>query len=128
MRLIPIVYPKSVWLFFLFVMFFFNLHGQHPSSKKFFAKEPFRYTCDKDRIDVTQWLTGTTRKLDTAGIILNNNQYHPLGIVHFGMLSYNHFIDSGDSTYYRYFINQIKYFKDTSKVDLLDNGYSIGLP
>jgi hypothetical protein len=59
---------------------------------------------------------------------MNNNQYHPLGIVHFGMLSYNYFVDTKDSVYYHHFINQIKYFKDTSKVDYFDNGKLLGLP
>lgn len=128
MRLNPIVYPKSVWLFFLFVFFFFFIHGQHPSSKKFLAKEPIQYICDNDRVDITQWMTGTTRKFDSKGIILNNNQYHPLGIIHFGLLSYNHYKLTKDSVYYKHFVNQIHYFKDTSKVDYLDNGFSLGLP
>ena len=128
MRLNPIVYLKSVWLFFLFVFFFFSIHGQHPSSKKFLAKEPIQYICDNDRVDITQWMTGTTRKFDSKGIILNNNQYHPLGIIHFGLLSYNHYKLTKDSVYYKHFVNQIHYFKDTSKVDYLDNGFSLGLP
>ncbi len=109
-------------LFFTLIFCFSFLFSIAQKSNLTSNYEIPHYTCDYHRLDVTQWLTGTARKLDANGIVMNNNQYHPLGIVHFGMLSYNYFVDTKDSVYYHHFINQIKYFKDTSKVDYFDNG------
>jgi hypothetical protein len=114
--------------FFTFIFCFSVLFSIAQNEDHTPRKSIPKYTCDYHRLDVTQWLTGTTRKLDVNGIVMNNNQYHPLGIVHFGMLSYNYFVDTKDSVYYHHFINQIKYFKDTSKVDYFDNGKLLGLP
>ena len=90
------------------------------------AQELKRYSCIMDRIDISG-MEGN-RKLDTAGIIVSNNKYHPLSISQFGVLSYYYFKDTGDSTYYHKCINQIKYFKDTSKIDFMFEGKGIGLP
>ena len=114
--------------FFIFLFCFSFLFSVAQKSNTSSPQNIPHYTCDYHRLDVTQWLTVTTRKLDANGIVMNNNQYHPLGIVHFGMLSYNYFVDTKDSIYYHHFINQIKYFKDTSKVDYFDNGKLLGLP
>lgn len=107
-----------------------NVHGiaQKKQKDPYFSTPPFRYSCDYDPLDITQWFKSKTRTLDEEGIILNNLQYHPLGITHFGMICYNHFVETKDSTYYRHFVNQIKYFKDTSLVDLSHNGERMGLP
>lgn len=117
---------KLQFLTFIFCFSFLFSIAQNEDHKP--RKNIPNYTCDYHRLDVTQWMTGTTRKFDAEGIVMNNNQYHPLGIVHFGMLSYNYFIDTKDSVYYHHFINQIKYFKDTSKVDYFDNDKLLGLP
>lgn len=93
-----------------------------------YSQELKHYSCFIDRVDVDQWLKNGNRQLDDEGIIKNNGHYHPLGVVHFGVLNYYAFLERGDSTYYQHFINQVKYFKDTSKYDILFDGKGIGLP
>ncbi len=107
-----------------------DAHGfaQKNQNDPYFSSSPIRYSCDYERLDITQWFNSNTRTFDKSGIILNNLQYHPLGITHFGMMCYNHFVETKDSTYYHHFMNQIKYFKDTSLVDLSHNGERMGLP
>ncbi|WP_318959384.1 D-glucuronyl C5-epimerase family protein [Lishizhenia sp.] len=85
-----------------------------------------RYSCIVDRIDLHE-MEGN-RTLDSTGILLSNYRYHPLSISQFGVLSYYYFKDTGDSIYYKKCVDQIKYFKDTSKVHSLFNGKGMGLP
>jgi heparosan-N-sulfate-glucuronate 5-epimerase len=94
--------------------------------------EPYQPVCDYDRYDVTQWFSGNNRKLDSNGVIITvfsgKTSYHPLSIVQFGMLSFYHFKTTNDSVYYRHFMNQVAYFKDTTMVNYYNDGQHIGLP
>jgi heparosan-N-sulfate-glucuronate 5-epimerase len=101
------------------------------NKNEFFKKEPYVYTMDFDRLDVSKWLSSNNRQIDSVGIIknsLNGMTYHPLGIVHFGMLSFHYFKETNDSVYYHYFMNQVNYFKDSTKVHTSSDGTKIGLP
>lgn len=49
-------------------------------------------------------------------------------IAQYGMLAYYEFQKSKDSLYYWQITDQIKYFKDTSMVDIIMNGKGMGLP
>ncbi len=93
-----------------------------------FSQELIPYSCYIDRVSVQSWMKYNGRKLDKEGILQNGNVYHPLSITQFGMGSYYHFKETNDSTYYRHYINQVKYFKDSTKVHYLHDGKSIGLP
>jgi hypothetical protein len=114
------------------VLFGFLLVTVVVTGQKNKSFEPYRLVCDYDRYDVTEWFSGGNRKLDSNGIIINTfsgkTSYHPLGIVQFGMLSFYEFKTTGDSIYYKHFVNQASYFKDSTKVNFYENGERIGLP
>jgi hypothetical protein len=93
-----------------------------------FAQQLNHYTCFVDRIEISKWLKNGKRSFDKNGVIKNNKQYHPLGIVHYGLLNHNEFLKTKDSSYYYKLLDQISYFKDTSKIDLSIDGKGIGLP
>lgn len=69
-----------------------------------------------------------SRSVDAEGILMSQKRYHPLAIAQFGVLSYYMFRDTQDSVYYWKCVNQIKYFKDTTRVHSLFDGKGIGLP
>ena len=93
-----------------------------------FAQQLNHYTCFVDRIEISKWLKNGKRSFDKNGVIKNNKQYHPLGIVHYGLLNHNEFLKTKDSSYYYKLLDQISYFKDTSKIVLSIDGKGIGLP
>ncbi len=84
------------------------------------------YTCLIDRVDIHGF--ESTRTFDRNGIILSRGKYHPLSIVNYGILSYYYFLETSDSTYYEKFLDQAKYFYDSTKITLLYNGKGVGLP
>lgn len=84
------------------------------------------YSCIKDRIDISGM--EDKRTFDKNGILLSQDRYHPLSIAQYGVLAYYYFEETQDSVYYRKCVNQAKYFKDTSKVNILFDGKGIGLP
>jgi hypothetical protein len=79
-----------------------------------------------DRIDIGGF--ESTRTFDANGIILSAKRYHPLSIAQFGVMAYYNFKSTNDSAYYRKCINQINYFKDSTKVNYLFDNKGIGLP
>lgn len=98
------------------------------SSDYFGQSELKRYSSHIDRKYAHNWLERGSRTLDENGIIKNSKRYHPLGIVQFGVICYYEFLETKDSVYYHHFMNQIKYFKDSTKVHYLKGGTLIGLP
>ncbi len=98
-----------------------------PFPKNISAQELIRYTCLVDRINISKFESSYT--FDNKGIIkLKNGKYHPLTIAQYGVLAYYQYIDSMDSTFFRRCINQVNYFKDSTRVNSLFNGKGIGLP
>ncbi len=95
-------------------------------TKIIFAQELMRYTCQVDRVDIVEF--ESSRSFDKNGIILSAKKYHPLSIATYGILTYYKYLETLDSTYYSKCINQMNYFKDTTKVNLMFNGKGIGLP
>lgn len=69
-----------------------------------------------------------TRTFDSAGIIMQDNRYHPLTIAHYGVNAYDAFLETQDSIHYFRCVNQYKYFKDTTKTNLILGNRGIGLP
>lgn len=68
------------------------------------------------------------RTFDAAGIVTQKKEYHPLTISFYGIMNYDAFKTTGDSSYYKHVVNQFNYFKDTSKLIFSDNGTCVGLP
>jgi heparosan-N-sulfate-glucuronate 5-epimerase len=91
-----------------------------------FSQELTRYICITDRIKVESF--EKSRTFDKDGIIKSNGKYHPLAICQYGVLSHYRFSETSDSIYYYKFVNQVKYFKDSTKVNHLFDGKGIGLP
>lgn len=105
-------------IIFSFIISFINL--------SFYTQELKYYSCIAERIDVN--IMETQNKIDDDGVICSSRGYHPLLIVQFGVLSYYEFLKTKDSTHYFKCINQIKYFKDSSKINLIFDGKGVGLP
>lgn len=92
------------------------------------SQELSRYTCHVDRIDISEIEGEKKRTFDKEGVILLNKKYHPLNICQYGMLAHHYFKETSDSTYYYKCINQVKYFKDSTKYNYMFNNKGIGLP
>ena len=107
---------RAIQLFVIFQFYFFFANAQ----------ELTRYICNVERIITTEFIN--SRTFDSEGIIKSKGRYHPLSIAQFGISTYYNFLDTGDSTYYHHCMNQIKYFKDESKLVSLFDGEGIGLP
>ncbi len=90
------------------------------------AQELKNYSCIMDRIRISGM--ESSRSFDQNGIIKTQNRYHPLAIAQYGVMAYYYFKNTNDSIYYNKCVNQIKYFKDTAKVNHIFDGEGIGLP
>jgi len=102
----------------LFLLFLF--------TKLIYSQELMRYTCEADRVDIHQF--ESAHNFDKKGIILEKKRYHPLAIARYGVMAYYRYLDTMDSIYYHKCVNQIHYFKDSSKVNIMFDGKGIGLP
>lgn len=87
-----------------------------------------RYISLLERINVKGWEMDKDNTVDEDGILMVKNKYHPLAICQYGMLCYYEFIDKGDPEYLRKLSEQVNYFRDTTKIHVLDGGRAIGLP
>ena len=87
-----------------------------------------RYTCVTKQINPDLWINEFKRGLDTAGILTQDNEYHPLSISIFGILHYEHFLETGDSISRQHVINQYKYFLRTPNFIYTADSLGIGLP
>lgn len=87
-----------------------------------------RYTCLTKLMDTEKWLLEGMRTVDSEGILMQNRQYHPLGIAFYGIMRYEDFLASGDSAHYEAVCNQYKYFCDTTRTILVDSGRGLVLP
>lgn len=96
------------------------LPAQHPTLP--------RYSCFTEQIDPRLWMLQYERKPDTAGIVMQKGEYHPLSICLFGIMHYDRFKQTGDSNSYRNVIAQYKYFKQKSRLEYSPDGKRIGLP
>lgn len=112
---------KAIPMFRLLFVLFLSLF-----AKMIFAQEVMRYTCEADRVDVSKF--ESTHSFDKNGIILEKKRYHPLAIARYGVMTYYRYLDTMDSTYYHKCVNQINYFKDSSKINVMFDGKGIGLP
>ena len=90
------------------------------------ATDFVEYTCLTDRVTISGFRK--MRTFDKEGIMKTKKVYNPLVIAQYGILAYYSFIETRDSSYYFECINQVKFFKDTSKVDAIINDKGIGLP
>lgn len=111
---------KTIRLLFI-VLFSIHVH-------QLFSQNLVRYSCIVDRVFVDEFEKMKGKSFDKAGIIKQNNRYHPLSIVQYGVLCHNEFLETGDSAYYYKCINQVAYFKDSTKINYLFDGEGIGLP
>ena len=87
-----------------------------------------RYSCFTEQIHPRLWVLQYERRPDTAGIIMQKGEYHPLSICLFGIMHYDHFKETGDSNSYKNVIAQFRYFKQKGRLDVSYDGKWIGLP
>jgi hypothetical protein len=77
-------------------------------------------------IDAIKFPRQHYRTFDKEGVIMQNGSYHPLTICIYGILSYDAFVKTGDSTFYDRVVNQFRYFVDSNFI-FLDGNHSAGL-
>lgn len=92
------------------------------------AQELMRYEMYSDHFDVIRYTKQYQRSFDSIGIIKQKGEYHALTISLYGIMCYDEYMKTGNEYYLEQFLNQHKYFKDSSKFDLLFEGKGIGLP
>ena len=93
-----------------------------------YGQEIHPYEMYSDHFNIEGYTKQYERSFDSVGIILQKNQYHPLTISIYGIMCYDHFIRTGDSTYMIELHNQFNYFQDTSRFDYHYEKRGIGLP
>lgn len=98
------------------------------SIKGLNAQNMVRYSGLLDRNDVLLWEVDSARSFDSEGIILNNGEYHPVGIIQYGMLCLDHFKLTGDSSYLKKSMNQAEYVLSDKYAHQLHDGAAVGLP
>jgi len=86
------------------------------------------YICLSEYLPPERWESSQNIAFDSSGIVLTNNDYNPLNITQYAIVSYYKFLDTGEKLWQDKFLAQAGYFKDGSKVHLLHKGHSIGLP
>ncbi|MFN8393562.1 MAG: D-glucuronyl C5-epimerase family protein [Bacteroidia bacterium] len=87
-----------------------------------------RYSCFTEQIDPRLWLLQYERRPDTAGIIMQKGEYHPLSICLFGIMHYDRFKETADSNSYKNVIAQFQYFLQKGRLEYSLDGKRIGLP
>lgn len=92
------------------------------------AQQFVRYSPLLDRNDVTIWEKDTARSFDPNGIILNKGEYHPVGIIQYGMLTLDQFQLTGDSSYYQKTVAQAEYLLGNDFVHPLASNAMAGIP
>lgn len=92
------------------------------------AQEIIPYEMFSNHFDHVKYTQQYNRSFDTDKIILQNNEYHPLTIAIYGILNYEEFVKSGDTTCYQNVMHQMKYFRDTSRLHFKYDGKGVGLP
>ena len=73
------------------------------------------YEC-LEHFSIESYINQDSRSIDSKGIITQKKQYHALTVSFYGIMSYENFIKTGDSIYYRQAIDQFNYFRDSSKL------------
>lgn len=86
------------------------------------------YTCITRYLPPERWENQGMYQFDPHGILMMNGHYHPLSIIQYGMICFYEYLSKGDTVYRNKFLAQISYFKDSTKIHLLHEGHSIGLP
>jgi len=95
-----------------------------------FAQQPEldRYISLTNYLPAQRWESSENISFGSSGIVLTNNDYNPLNITQYAIVCYYNYIDTGEKSWQQKFLAQVHYFKDSSKVHLLHNDLSIGLP
>ena len=123
--LLPFPSSMKVFLFFKLVCILSFL-----GSSKVVGQSILPYEMYSNHFDVEKYFKdpAASRKYDEEGIITQKNEYHALTISVFGTMCIDKFLKTGDSVYYIHADNQMKYFKDSSRLLFFDNNSAVGLP
>lgn len=81
-----------------------------------------------EHFDVKKYSTQYERTFDKNGVIIQKKQYHALTISIYGIMNYDAFMETGDSSYYFQALRQYTYFATDSQLVYSDNNQSVGLP
>jgi len=92
------------------------------------AQVPQRYSCFTDHIVYEAWQKDPKRTIGPDGYYRYEKRYHPLSVATGGILAYERFVETGDSSHFRMMADQVRYFSDTARVDLAFGGKGIGIP
>lgn len=92
------------------------------------AQAPARYTCYTEHILLDAWLADPRRSVSPEGYLMDSKRYHPLTAATGGILAYERFVDTGDSSWFHLMAEQVRYFRDTARVDTAFGGRGIGIP
>lgn len=78
--------------------------------------------------NVSRYAVVDGRGFDNEGILMSDSQYHPLTTCMYGIMCYDEFQRTGDSTYYNQVLRQYNYFQNPVHLAYSDNNASCGLP
>lgn len=86
-----------------------------------------RFYCISDLFDKEQWQDNKGRSFDEKGAHLTNLKTHTVNACHYALFCYDEFKTTGDSAFYKGFMDQVRYLRDTANYDTVD-GDKIGYP
>jgi len=95
-----------------------------PSKDFSFLK---RFSCVSDLFDKDQWHNNKGRSFDEDGVHLTNSKKHPVNSCHYALFCFDEFKITGDSTFHKAFMAQVKYLLDSTLYNEIDND-KIGYP
>lgn len=111
-----------------FAMLFLLLLSTFMAGTKVHAQELPRYSCVSKQFNSSQWMNQYQRKYDAKGVVTQKGQYHPLSIAFYGIMNYDDYLLSKDTTAYRHILNQFRYFLSDSNLTWIDERKGAGLP
>ncbi len=91
------------------------------------AQVPRPYTCFTEHIELDAWMRDPKRGLSPEGYFTDAKRYHPLTAATGGILAYERFVQTGDSSWFRLMRDQARYFLDTARVDTAFGGRGLGV-
>lgn len=89
-----------------------------------------RYTCLSDHLSLNSYENGrdSTISFNPQGVILSKGQHHPVLTAIYGILCYDHFMETGDSAYYQKVTRQARYFLNSDTYETTFDGKGLRLP
>ena len=108
-----------------------SFHVQDDTIDHFTPVKKFNWLKDmkmiSETLSIEHFEKTKGRSFDSAGIYMTDGKYHPVSLFQYGIVCFDMYRKTNNEQYKKKCLNQFKYFQDTSKYVLKEDG-SIGFP